>query len=149
MAVNMGCVDYQRENDALKRQLAAISARRDELERWYSEHVASTAQLRDDLAAAQREAESNDRHAQEMVSIYQATLAKLDVAEAARKRNLEQLDAAQKEIEKRDSLYRILREHSWTVERELDAANARIKELQKGFCTHKAEQECTYFTEGE
>jgi hypothetical protein len=33
-------------------QLAAISSRRDELERWYSEHVASTAQLRDDLAAA-------------------------------------------------------------------------------------------------
>jgi chromosome segregation ATPase len=50
MAVNLGCVDYQKENDALKRQLAFISSRRDELERWYSEHVASTAQLRDDLA---------------------------------------------------------------------------------------------------
>jgi hypothetical protein len=30
-----------------------LEARRDELERWYSEHVAATAQLRDDLAAAQ------------------------------------------------------------------------------------------------
>ena len=28
-------------------------------------------------------------------------------------------------------------------------ANARIAELERGFCTHKAEQECTYFTEGE
>jgi hypothetical protein len=36
----------------LEKQLALISSRRDELERWYSEHVAATAQLRDDLAAA-------------------------------------------------------------------------------------------------
>ena len=36
--------------EKLEEQLATISPRRDELEKWYSEHVANTAQLRDKLA---------------------------------------------------------------------------------------------------
>ena len=35
------------------------------------------------------------------------------------------------------------------VDELLFKANERIAELERGFCTHKAEQECTYFTEGE
>ena len=99
MAVNMGCVDYQKEIDALKRE-------NDRLE----------------------------RHLQEIVAVYQETLAKLDVAEAARKRNWEQL-AEQKQYTELEQ-HRVLESQAETAEtreqlaaaqRELDAAKKFIQ----------------------
>jgi len=51
----------------LEQQLADISSRRDELEKWYSDHVASTAQLRDDLAAAQKDIETVEKQKQRLL----------------------------------------------------------------------------------
>jgi len=82
MAVNMGCENLQPIIDALKRQLAAISARRDELERWYSEHVAATAQLRDDLAAMHETNLENERIIKRYVSEQNDLIKQLDAANA-------------------------------------------------------------------
>ena len=81
----------------LEEQLAAISSRRDELEKWYSEHVAATAQLRDDLAAAQK-----------FLAGYRSCTLRDQIADLTK-----QLDAANARIKELETTIEDMRNDAW------------------------------------
>jgi polyhydroxyalkanoate synthesis regulator phasin len=123
-----------------------LEARRDELERWYSEHVASTAQLRDDLAAAQKAAKIMNDENQGIVDTINKHLGHLGTHSPRMlvQEVVKQLDAANetiKELKAANDGEQVLDALIVKLKRERDAANERIAELEKARAIPKGSEE--------
>jgi chromosome segregation ATPase len=94
------------------------------------------------LAAAQHEAESKDRHATGLATMLRETEAKLDVAETARKRNLEQLEAATADKERYSRIIDAKEEWALSLDKRLDAMKHERDALDTKLASVREETRC-------
>ena len=99
-----------------EKQLAADQKQLDDHAKSLAIYVDNDKWYKEQLAAAHREAESNDRQSTMLSTKLQEMTAKYNVAEAARKRNLEQLAAANARVAELDTrdVQHLFDHHGWS-----------------------------------